>query len=110
MTRTNLEYRNWVAIIALGLALTGTAAATESAGKQLHIARLETAPRIDGVLDEETWEQATLVGDFHQVEPIEFAPAGERTEVRVYFTKDAVYVGARLYQDPAKITANIQKQ
>ena len=86
------------------------AAAADEADKQLRIARLDSAPRIDGVLDEALWEQATLVTDLHQVEPIEFAAAGERTEVRVFFTQDALYVAARLYQEPARITANIQKQ
>jgi hypothetical protein len=86
------------------------AAATPAADKHLRLAWLETAPVIDGVLDDAVWEQATQVVDFHQVEPIEFAVAGERTEVRVYFTRDALYVAARLYQDPSRITANIQKQ
>jgi hypothetical protein len=91
------------------LALWHTQPATAD-DKQLSIVRLDTAPRIDGVLDEAVWEQATLVTDFHQVEPIEFSTPGERTEVRVFFTKDALYVGARMYQDPARITANILKQ
>jgi len=86
------------------------ASADDGQDKELHIVRLDSAPRIDGVLDEAMWEQATLVSDFHQVEPIEFAAPGERTEVRVFFTRDAVYVGARMYQDPARITANILKQ
>ena len=98
-------------ICAVMLALPATVAgAADGMDKQLRIVRLETAPRIDGVLDEAMWEQATPVDDFHQVEPLEFARPGERTEVRVFFTKDAVYVGARMYQDPSRITANIQKQ
>jgi hypothetical protein len=85
-------------------------AAASIEGKQLRIERLETVPRIDGRLDEAVWEQATRIDDLHQVEPLEFAPAGERTEIRVYYTRDALYVSARMYQDPARITANIQKQ
>ena len=96
------------ALLALWQAPSATAA--DGQDKELHIVRLDTAPRIDGVLDEAIWEQATLVSDFHQVEPIEFAAPGERTEVRVFFTRDAVYVGARMFQDPARITANILKQ
>ncbi len=107
-------------IFAMLLALTGLAPAGAVAGtatamaddadKRLDIVRLETAPRIDGVLDEDVWRQATPITAFHQVEPVEYAAAGERTEVRVYFTQDAIYVGARMYQDPARISANIQKQ
>ena len=86
------------------------AAATPVSDKRLALVRLETAPTIDGVLDETQWEQATLVSDMHQVRPLEFAAADERTEIRVFYTRDALYVGARMYQDPARITANIQKQ
>jgi len=86
------------------------AAATPVSDKRLALVRLETAPTIDGVLDETQWEQATLVSDMHQVRPLEFAAADERTEIRVFYTRDALYVGARMYQDPARITANVQKQ
>jgi hypothetical protein len=94
----------------LTVAAAQDAAATTDTDKQLRIARQETAPRIDGRLDEAMWEQATLVSDLHQVEPLEYAAPGERTEIRVFYTRDALYVGARMYQDPARITANIQKQ
>lgn len=86
------------------------AAATPVSVKRLALVRLETAPTIDGVLDETLWEQATLVSEMHQVRPLEFAAADERTEIRVFYTRDALYVGARMYQDPARITANVQKQ
>ncbi len=94
----------------LSVALAQEASATAGAEKQFRIARLEVAPRIDGRLDESVWEEATLISDLHQVEPMEFAEPGERTEIRVFYTRDALYVGARMYQDPARITANIQKQ
>jgi len=95
-----------------GLSLVAVLGAAVAATPEpsLRIVRLDTAPRIDGVLDEAMWEQATPVDDFHQVEPIEYAAPGERTEVRVFYTRDALYVGARMYQDPARVTANILKQ
>jgi len=102
----------WVLVVA-SLFPVGAAAGAAAAGEPdppLRIVRLDIAPHIDGILDEAMWEQATPIDDLRQVEPIEYAAPGERTEVRVFYTEDALYVGARLYQDPARVTANILKQ
>jgi hypothetical protein len=52
---------------------------------------------LDGVLSEAGWAAALPVTSFTQREPNEGAPATERTEVRVLYDDDALYVGARLY-------------
>ncbi|HVE80197.1 MAG TPA: DUF5916 domain-containing protein [Gemmatimonadaceae bacterium] len=52
---------------------------------------------IDGRLDEVAWGGAQVAGDFQQREPREGAPASERSEVRVLFDQDALYVGAWLH-------------
>ena len=103
----------WLAAVLLTGSVWQVAAADDvaaTAEKKLQIARLDTAPRIDGRLDEALWQQATLVEDLHQLFPLEYAAATERTEIRVFYTRDSLYVGARMYQDPARITANIQRQ
>jgi len=101
------------------LALPALGAQEEAAGaftvpegnKHIVVPRLQQAPRIDGVLDDAVWEQAVLVRDFHQMEPIEYAPPSQQTEVRVFYTDDALYVSARLYEkDPSQISANIMRQ
>ncbi|HEV2150049.1 MAG TPA: DUF5916 domain-containing protein [Longimicrobiaceae bacterium] len=52
--------------------------------------------RIDGRLDEETWLTAAPATEFTQIVPSEGAPATQRTEVRILFDRDALYIGARL--------------
>ena len=84
--------------------------AQESAQKIVNIARTEAAPVIDGVLDEAVWATATVLDDFHQVNPTEYAPASERTEVRLIYDKDALYVGVKLYTRPDEVTAHILRQ
>ncbi|HKN58996.1 MAG TPA: DUF5916 domain-containing protein, partial [Gemmatimonadaceae bacterium] len=63
--------------------------------------RTSTPPVIDGRLNEETWSQATPASDFTQHDPNDGQPATERTEVRVLYDDDAVYVGVRMFDSDA---------
>ena len=54
---------------------------------------------VDGRLDEPVWSQAVAIGDFIQELPLEGEPATQRTEIRVVYDDDAVYVGAMLFDD-----------
>lgn len=79
--------------------------------KSFEMAKLSEEAIIDGILDDEIWQQATLIDDFHQMLPIEFAEPSQRTEVRVYYTENAVFFGVRLYDDePDQITAQVLTQ
>ena len=65
------------------------------------------APAIDGRLDEDVWAAAEPLTDFVQADPFEGEPASERTEVRILFDEEAVYIGAMLYDsDPSGIIAS----
>ncbi|MFP5379477.1 MAG: DUF5916 domain-containing protein [Vicinamibacteria bacterium] len=63
----------------------------------LRAVRIETAPRIDGLLDEAVWASANVVDRFVQQEPQEGQPATDRTEVRVLFDRNRLYIGVRAY-------------
>jgi hypothetical protein len=52
---------------------------------------------LDGVLDDPVWESAQAATGFRQQEPTPGAPASQRTEARVIYTEDAVFVAMRLY-------------
>ena len=69
--------------------------------------RLESGASIDvdGRLDEEAWERAIPITDFTQKEPVEGGTPSERTEIRVVYDEDALYIGAMLYDDPEGILA-----
>jgi hypothetical protein len=53
--------------------------------------------RIDGRLDEGAWSQAEPITGFIQLDPDEGRPASERTEIRILYDEEAIYIGARLY-------------
>jgi hypothetical protein len=64
------------------------------------------APVIDGVLDEPIWREAAMIDRFTQQEPSDGAPASERTEVRLLYDAEHLYIGVRAYDsDPAGVIA-----
>jgi hypothetical protein len=81
------------------------AAAGNGGARPLASAReVSTPPTIDGTLDEAVWSQATPLDRFVQAEPLEGQPASERTEVRILYDDDAIYVGVVCHdRDPSLI-------
>ncbi len=70
------------------------------------VARTETPPVIDGRLDDACWTGAPAVAEFTQVLPVEGGAPTERTEVRVLFDADNLYIGVRCFDsDSAGIIA-----
>ena len=61
---------------------------------------------LDGQILEDVWQQAVPISDFTQQEPLEGGEPSERTEVRVIFDSDNLYIGAIIYDDPEGILAN----
>ena len=89
----------------LGYVGTGRAAAQANGSThsvpvpELSASRSSVPLSIDGRLDEADWATAPPATDFRQAEPREGEPATQRTEVRFLFDGDAVYVGARMFDD-----------
>ncbi len=68
---------------------------------------VETPPTVDGDLSDPAWEQAEIMGDFTQVEPDSGAPSTERTEVRLVYDSESLYISAYCYDsDPDGIVKN----
>jgi uncharacterized protein DUF5916 len=60
--------------------------------------RVAQPPALDGdVLNDPVWQQAAPASTFWQEQPDEGQPASEKTEVRVIFTADTLYVGVVCY-------------
>lgn len=61
----------------------------------------DDAMHIDGRAIEDAWLRAPVAADFVQFEPAEGAPATERTEARVLYGEDALFVAIRAYDGEA---------
>jgi hypothetical protein len=94
-----------------GLALLGPDVFAQPGGpeqaKFAQATRTATAPVIDGRLDDEVWQQARVIDDFHQIRPGNGAQPSERTEIYLLYDDHALYVGARLWDsEPEQIAAS----
>ncbi len=68
----------------------------------------ETAPKIDGRLDDAIWSTISPITDFKQRWPEEGAEPTERSEMRIAFDDDHLYFGFRFFDSsPSEIRANI---
>lgn len=96
------------------LVAVGLPAYAQDAGqstKSLAVPSLEGEIQIDGQLDEALWSQARLIQDLHQVFPQEYATPSEQTRIRMFYTSDALYVGATMLEsDPTEITDRVLRQ
>ena len=74
--------------------------------KRIEIPRTELAPKIDGVLDDEIWEHATVISDMHQFQPLDHGEPSEKSEFYLAYSERYLYIAARLYDsDPSAISA-----
>ena len=63
--------------------------------------------KLDGILDEPDWERADPATDFVQQNPYEGQPATEKSEVRILYDDQAIYIGVYFYDsEPHKIILN----
>lgn len=69
--------------------------------------RIDHAPKLDGTLNDPLWALAKPITDFRQREPLEGQPATEKSEVRILYTRHAVYFGIRCFDsDPSRVIAS----
>jgi len=76
----------------------------ENPKKILPAQRYDKAIKIDGILQEEGWQQSNIATDFIQNEPEVEKPASYQSNVSVLYDDRAIYIGAVLYDpQPDKI-------
>jgi hypothetical protein len=77
----------------------------------IQAARASAAMRCDGVLDEPSWSQVAPATTLYQQTPSQGTPATMKSEFRVLFDDEAIYIGARLYDaHPESIQANLGRR
>jgi hypothetical protein len=71
----------------------------------------ENALVVDGSLDEAAWQEAPVASGFLQKDPNEGAPATEKTEFRVLYTPQTLYIGIVCFDSsPQEILASERRR
>ena len=91
----------------LGSGLLAASPAPLLAGEtEVQIVRCTEPPTIDGRLDDAVWAHAAMIDHFGQAEPRPGAPPSQRTEARLLYDSNFLYIGVRAFDtDPAAIVA-----
>ena len=106
--------RNIVNLIGLGILLAGSILQAETMdilkNPILEIDRILNAIKIDGDLTELEWGQARGTDYFVEIEPGENIRPPEKTEVKVAYDDQNLYVAFWAFADPKDIRASFQKR
>ncbi|MEP7168386.1 MAG: DUF5916 domain-containing protein [Bacteroidota bacterium] len=65
--------------------------------KKYSATRVNAAPKIDGVLDDDVWKNIASASDFVMSRPIENSTPTQKTEFKIAYDNTAVYVSAMMY-------------
>jgi len=75
----------------------------DSQNRSVEAVKISQVPKIDGNLDDIAWASAPVLTDFIQSFPNVGEPASQKTEVKILYDDNAMYIGAYLYDDPSQI-------
>ncbi len=90
------------------LFIPGLLFANETARPEFTASKIGQPIQIDGRLDEEVWSSTEKVNGFTQFRPNSGDPATQKTEVRIVYDDEYIYVGARMYDNnPDEIAAQM---
>jgi len=81
--------------------------------KQITALKIDKSPKIDGILDEEVWQNAQIANNFIERRPNNGKPVSEefQTEVKVLYDDTGIYFGATLYEsEPEKIARELTER
>jgi len=74
---------------------------------EVRIPRLEREIEVDGQLTEPAWAEAAVLTGFSQYEPVDGLPSADSTEVLVWYSAHALYVGVRAFESHAPVNATL---
>jgi hypothetical protein len=77
---------------------------------QVRIPRIEATASdivVDGMLNEAVWQQAAVLTGFSQFTPADGIPANDSTQVLVWYSPTALYVGVRAFEAHGSVHATL---
>lgn len=83
---------------------------TEKIKKELSAFRTEAEIKINGELDEIDWVSAAIATDFVQNRPNPGTATTNKSEVKILYDNQAIYISARLYEKPEDISQQLTER
>ncbi len=100
-SKTKIFFINIILIIAVA-----NFAAITAQNKTAQAVRVQTAPKLDGFLNDDVWSKAILINDFTQREPTSGVKPSFQTDVRIIYDDENLYIGVMCYDnEPEKLIA-----
>lgn len=69
--------------------------------------RLAGGVVVDGVLDEPQWKAASVLTGFSELTPVDGVPAADSTEIRIWYSSTALYVGVHAFDRAGAVHATL---
>lgn len=80
-------------------------------GSTLDIVRIEAVPLSDGTLPADVWLAVNEIGSLHQIFPKEYQVAALKSEIKIVYDKDNIYIKAKLFDnDMPNISRNVMSK
>lgn len=102
LTTTTPTTRDTIPAAPLASVYNGRTGATHVA-----LLRLDGEARVDGELDEPQWTRASVLTGFSLYQPVDERPAPDSTDVLIWYSPTALYVGIRAYETHAPVHATL---
>ncbi|MCU0377249.1 MAG: carbohydrate binding family 9 domain-containing protein [Bacteroidales bacterium] len=98
-------------IALLAFLCTFLSAQTPGEKKNYRATFITSPPVIDGVIDDESWQTIPWEGDFIQFEPVNGGPVSQKTEFKVLFDENNIYVAIKAWDTaPDSISRRISRR
>src|SRR5664279_4179740 len=95
--KTEFDMKRVLILTGIFLMILQMSFAQTSEKKQYTATRITVAPLINGNLDDESWISGTWEGNFTQNQPYSGRPESQRTEFKILFDENNLYVAIKAY-------------
>ena len=96
--------------LAIILLTSNVAKSLNNEKRTLEIHKITESPKIDGILDDIAWKNASIAKDFFQYAPYNGKESSLPTEVKIVYDNNAIYIGATLYDSMMLMQIYLQLQ
>ena len=77
--------------------------------RTLNITAITSDIKVDGIVDDEAWDNIPVQTDFWQQQPVDNKRADIQTEVKVGYSSDGIYISAVMFDDNGQVISTLKR-